>query len=160
MSDNYGTKKLYYLFISIITQKEMQKSLKLLLPLILSLTIIFLTLSPSPSLSSPPQKQGNLPTEMIQTLKNLIDNSTELYRRYRLVDMANYISAGMKKSYGDQWQVFVFGENTEHCSFSANTVTLEHWAVWEQFGLYDLCYVVYRTKSCLKSGDIVQEQKI
>lgn len=68
---------------------------------------------------------------MIQTLKGLIDNSTELYRRYRLVDMANYISNGMKKNFGDQCQVFVFGESTEHCSFNANTIFLNHWAIWE-----------------------------
>lgn len=128
--------------------------------IVLASVLIYLLLQTLPLLptsqtaashSTQVKSQGNLTKEMEQTLKQLIDNSTELYRRYRLNDMAIYISNGMKKSFGDQWQVFVFGQDTLNCSFSSNTVSGNQWAIWEQYGLYDLCYVVYRTKSCLKS---------
>lgn len=88
---------------------------------------------------------------MKETLKVLINNSTTLYRRYRLGDMATYISQGMAKTFGDLWQVFIFGQGTEECSFSSNTIVGNQWAVWEEYGIYDLCYIVYRSRSCIKS---------
>ncbi len=68
-----------------------------------------------------------------------------------MTDMAVYISKGMVAKYGDIWQVFVFGEGTENCSFSSGTVNLDQWAVWSDYGIYSLCYVMFRTKSCIKA---------
>jgi hypothetical protein len=96
------------------------------------------------------QREGNITADQKALLKILIDNSTELYRRYKLPDMAAYISQGMAKNYGDTWQVFIFGQGTDDCSFSSNTIVGNQWAIWSDYGIYDLCYVVYRTRSCLK----------
>lgn len=65
--------------------------------------------------------------------------------------MAVYISKGMNDKFGDNWQTFVFGEDTENCSFSASTVNANLWAVWTDYGIYSLCYVTYKTKSCVKT---------
>lgn len=65
--------------------------------------------------------------------------------------MATYISQGMIKKFGDLWQVFIFGQGTEDCGFAAMTVLNGEWAVWSLYGTYDLCYVVYRTKSCFRA---------
>lgn len=73
--------------------------------------------------------------------------------------MASYISKGMSSNYGDIWQVFVFGEGTDTCNFSTSTNTTQ-WAVWSDYGLYSLCYVLYRTKNCIRSTTEVDYSKL